>query len=116
MVKSSVGKVALAKEENIIRRQAEEALFAKELARLLVRGIAGHDEKGQRGAVSQAGGEDLLGVDLEERFSAHGADRVHPLGMIEAEPTALPTGDEENGDFAVAQSLFSALAGGGAVG
>ena len=60
------------------------------------------------------GGEDLLGEDLEQRLVLDGRDLEAALGPVEAQPRALPAGDDEGRDLAVGDQLLAALAGLGA--
>jgi len=79
---------------------------------LAVRGLAGHDAPGDRHAAASAAGEDLLGVDLEQRALRHRTDRVHTFGVVVAEPRALAAGDHQHADTAGGYQLFAPAPGG----
>ena len=78
---------------------------------LVVRDGAGHHVDRHRRAVAPRGGERLLEMNLQQRRARHRPDRVHPLGMIEAEPAPLPSRHEQHADLAGRQRLRAAIAG-----
>ena len=53
--------------------------------------------------------QELLGVDLKQAGARDRADRVGPLGAVEAESGPLPAGDHHRGDLAGGQGLLAAF-------
>jgi hypothetical protein len=61
-----------------------------------------------RPAVASGQGQDLLGVNLEERLVGHRTDGKQPLGQVESQPRALAAGDDEDGNLAAVERLSAA--------
>ena len=66
---------------------------------------AGHDVERHRPAVPAAQRDDLLGVDLEQAGGRDRADRVGPLGPVEAQPGARPARHHDHADLARRQGV-----------
>src|SRR5262245_17855651 len=82
-------------------------MLLKERQALVVGGGAGHHEEWQRLAVAARQGKHFLGMDLKERAAADRSDRVHALGMSEAQPRPLSARDHQERHFPLAKRGFS---------
>ncbi len=99
----------LAEDDQVLPVEPVALLAVEELAGGLVRGGAGHDVQGNRGPVPGRRRPDLLDKNLKQRRAREGADRVHPLGMGEAQPSTLAAGDQDGRHMARPQFGLAAL-------
>ena len=107
------GHGSLLEKVDILFSQAEVALFAEELAGFRIGRWAGHYQKRNRASITILQGPDFLNVDLEERSLGDRANWVHPLGMLESEPTPLSARNHQRRDLASRQHGFAARLRGG---
>ncbi len=101
----------LAEDNQVLRRQAEALVRGEELHCLVVGCRAGHQIERNPHAVASPGRDDLLDVNLKERFSGDRPDGEHALGMVEPQSRALAAGHQDHAEPAGADGLFRALPG-----
>ena len=92
------GHLPLDEEADVV--QAEAVVLVEEPGGFVVVLGAGHDVERQRGAVSPAERDDLLGVELEQARGRDGADRVRPLRAVKPEPRPRAPRHEHHPDLA----------------
>jgi hypothetical protein len=98
----------LAEDHQVRDGQSEPLVPGEEFQRLGMRGRAGHQVQRHMRLVPPGRGQDLLDVDLEQRPAGQGADRVHPLGMVEAQAGALPARYQNGAHLAGVEGLAAA--------
>ena len=86
----------------------EVAVVFEERAGGGVVGVAGHDIPRDRLTHGPAGGEQLLGKDLEQRLLLDRRHGVFALGPFVPQPRALPAGDQERRDLSRLEKFFAA--------